>query len=395
MYTVHTRLFQLCVERDLWDARERFRYRAPALGLFGRLLKPRLIEARHPPLHLELHLGDLGCPVHHFQGARGGGLHPGHGLPGFFEAGRQGHAEGGGVRRGNQLFGVRAFLPLEPSRERVRTVERAAAGLEVPLPFLELAFPDRHRLTRGHRPTPLKVRVGNLAEPLRGRYAWDARRLRLRGQPTMATKNAKKKKARRPARNRPALHPQRQQPESLRLRSMAASFTVNDLDRSVAWYRDVLGFVVGERWQEEAMVRGIQMKAGSCDIMLGQDDFAKGRDRRKGDVFRRSRPFAKSSWPSMMSQLPAFIWIPRTIASSCHRSPTTKPSTSRYQATLRSRSFTVNDAAMERSRSDSGCCRWGWSAGRFRAGRRAFFFFAFFVAIVGCPLSRRRRASQA
>src|SRR2546427_12554380 len=42
--------------------------------------------------------------------------------------------------------------------------------------------------------TPLKVRVGNLAEPLRGRYAWDARRLRLRGQPTMATKKKPKKK---------------------------------------------------------------------------------------------------------------------------------------------------------------------------------------------------------
>src|SRR6266704_1984414 len=88
---------------------------------------------------------------------------------------------------------------------------------------------------------------------------------------TKNTKNTKKKKARRPARKRPAPHPQRQQPESLRLRSMAASFTVNDLDRSVAWYRDVLGFVVGERWEEEGMVRGIQMKAGSCDIMLGQD----------------------------------------------------------------------------------------------------------------------------
>ena len=51
----------------------------------------------------------------------------------------------------------------------------------------------------------------------------------------MATKKKPKKKPRRPL---------RQQPESLRLRSMAASFTVNDLDRSVAWYRDVLGFVV-------------------------------------------------------------------------------------------------------------------------------------------------------
>jgi catechol 2,3-dioxygenase-like lactoylglutathione lyase family enzyme len=102
----------------------------------------------------------------------------------------------------------------------------------------------------------------------------------------MAPRNTKKKKARRPARKRSGPRPQRQQPESLRLRSMAASFTVNDLDRSVAWYRDVLGFVVGERWEQEGTVRGIQMKAGSCDIMLGQDDFAKGRDRSKGDGFR-------------------------------------------------------------------------------------------------------------
>src|SRR5436309_15063550 len=99
----------------------------------------------------------------------------------------------------------------------------------------------------------------------------------------MATK---KKQARRPAKKHPAAHPERQQPESLRLRSMAASFTVNDLDRSVAWYRDVLGFIVGERWEEGGMVRGIQIKAGSCDIMLGQDDFAQGRDRKKGDGCR-------------------------------------------------------------------------------------------------------------
>jgi uncharacterized glyoxalase superfamily protein PhnB len=102
----------------------------------------------------------------------------------------------------------------------------------------------------------------------------------------MATKKKKKRKAPRPARKRPAARPLRQQPESLRLRSMAASFTVNDLDKSIAWYRDVLGFVVGERWQDGGKVRGMQMKAGSCDIMLAQDDFAKGRDRKKGDGFR-------------------------------------------------------------------------------------------------------------
>ncbi len=85
---------------------------------------------------------------------------------------------------------------------------------------------------------------------------------------------------------RPASRPARQQPETLRLRSMAASFTVSELDKSVAWYRDVLGFIVGQRWEDGGKVRGIQMKAGTCDIMLGQDDLAKGADRTKGAGFR-------------------------------------------------------------------------------------------------------------
>ncbi len=99
----------------------------------------------------------------------------------------------------------------------------------------------------------------------------------------MATKKQPKRATRRRAAPR---RPQRQRPESLRLRSMAASLTVNDLPRSIAWYRDVLGFTVGERWEEGGQLRGIQMKAGSCDLMLGQDDFAKGRDRKKGEGFR-------------------------------------------------------------------------------------------------------------
>ena len=79
---------------------------------------------------------------------------------------------------------------------------------------------------------------------------------------------------------------QRQQPESLRLRSLAASLTVNDLTRSIAWYRDVLRFTPGERWEDNGKLLGIQMKAGLCDLMLSQDDFAKGRDRAKGDGVR-------------------------------------------------------------------------------------------------------------
>ena len=97
------------------------------------------------------------------------------------------------------------------------------------------------------------------------------------------------KRPRRPPRPRRAKRPARvtrRQPESLRLRSMAASLTVNDVPRSVAWYRDMLGFTEGECWENEGKLRGVQMKAGRCDLMLNQDDFAKGRDRPKGVGFR-------------------------------------------------------------------------------------------------------------
>ena len=106
----------------------------------------------------------------------------------------------------------------------------------------------------------------------------------------MATKKRSTRPARRPAKHKAARkrapRPERQQPESLRLRSVAASFTVNDLQKSIAWYRDVMGFTVGERWEEVGRLRGIQLKAGGCDIMLSQDDFAKGRDRKKGEGCR-------------------------------------------------------------------------------------------------------------
>lgn len=78
----------------------------------------------------------------------------------------------------------------------------------------------------------------------------------------------------------------RQQPETLRLRSIAPTFTVNDLQRSLAWYRDGLGFFVSERWEEGGRLEGVMLKAGGCHIGLSQDDFNKGRDRTKGVGFR-------------------------------------------------------------------------------------------------------------
>lgn len=78
----------------------------------------------------------------------------------------------------------------------------------------------------------------------------------------------------------------RKQPEKLRLRSVMPSLTVNDIAASLAWYRDVLGFFVSQEMKREGKLLGAQLKAGSIDLLLVQDDFAKGRDRQKGVGFR-------------------------------------------------------------------------------------------------------------
>lgn len=96
---------------------------------------------------------------------------------------------------------------------------------------------------------------------------------------------AKKRTARR-APARPPARSKRTQPETLRLRSADAGFTVDDVERSVAWYRDTLGFTVVERWEEQGRVVGATLKAGRVRLMIGQDDWKKGRDRVKGEGFR-------------------------------------------------------------------------------------------------------------
>ncbi len=78
----------------------------------------------------------------------------------------------------------------------------------------------------------------------------------------------------------------RKQPETLRLRAVMPAMTVGDVATSVAWYRDVMGFVVAEEMQREGRLAGAVLEAGECRFLLGQDDFQKGRDRQKGVGFR-------------------------------------------------------------------------------------------------------------
>lgn len=88
--------------------------------------------------------------------------------------------------------------------------------------------------------------------------------------------------------------PKRRTPETLRLRSVSPALTVGDLQKSLTWYRDVVGFVVGELWKHEGQVRGAELMAGSVRLLLGQDDWAKGRDRKKGEGFRLHMATAQS-----------------------------------------------------------------------------------------------------
>ncbi len=81
-------------------------------------------------------------------------------------------------------------------------------------------------------------------------------------------------------------HVDRQQPESLRLRSITPALTVGDVQRSLAFYVDGLGFTVKEKWEREGQLQGAMLLAGDCELAIGQDDWAKGRDRVKGIGFR-------------------------------------------------------------------------------------------------------------
>jgi uncharacterized glyoxalase superfamily protein PhnB len=78
---------------------------------------------------------------------------------------------------------------------------------------------------------------------------------------------------------------ERAQPETLRGRSLWASLTVNDLRKSLAWYRDVVGFTVHQEYEREGKLMAVSLKAGDVRILIGQDDGARGRDRAKGEGF--------------------------------------------------------------------------------------------------------------
>jgi uncharacterized glyoxalase superfamily protein PhnB len=75
----------------------------------------------------------------------------------------------------------------------------------------------------------------------------------------------------------------RAEPQTFRARSLDAALTVKDLEKSLAWYRDVVGFFVDRRHEREGKLIAVSLKAGNTRILLTQDDGAKGWDRVKGE----------------------------------------------------------------------------------------------------------------
>ncbi|MCB1009799.1 MAG: VOC family protein [Acidobacteria bacterium] len=104
-------------------------------------------------------------------------------------------------------------------------------------------------------------------------------------------KTARPKRPAAPAKAKRAARPRpepivRARPETLRLRSISAGLTVDDLERSLQFYSKGLGFFVQQRWEKEGALVGVMLRAGTCELAISQDDWTQGKERRKGQGVR-------------------------------------------------------------------------------------------------------------
>lgn len=79
--------------------------------------------------------------------------------------------------------------------------------------------------------------------------------------------------------------PRRASPETFRGREISVSLTVHDLQKSLAWYRDVIGFWVTSTHERDGKPVAVSLKAGNVRLLISQDDGGKGAERVKGEGF--------------------------------------------------------------------------------------------------------------
>lgn len=73
--------------------------------------------------------------------------------------------------------------------------------------------------------------------------------------------------------------------EQLLGKELTASLTVNDLAASAAWYENVAGFAVTQKYEREGKLMAVSFSAGDVHILITQDDGKQGADRVKGAGF--------------------------------------------------------------------------------------------------------------
>jgi uncharacterized glyoxalase superfamily protein PhnB len=75
--------------------------------------------------------------------------------------------------------------------------------------------------------------------------------------------------------------------EAVQISAIVPTFTVDDLQKSITFY-EALGFTIDETWEDNGTLLGVMLRAGKSQIGLNQDDWEKGRDRKKGIGVRLS-----------------------------------------------------------------------------------------------------------
>ncbi len=72
---------------------------------------------------------------------------------------------------------------------------------------------------------------------------------------------------------------------ALNATTLGGSITCKDLDASISWYRDAIGFAVDQTFEREGKIVAAVVSAGHIRLVLNQDNGQLGWDRIKGQGF--------------------------------------------------------------------------------------------------------------